>query len=157
MKTTFPLLFVVTLALSAVTAAQAQLSQSRLDAIEEAAYQKELARLQAQRAAQAADPLASPERPGRDASQHEWNNYNNAVAAWNQRTAAAQQQALANAARARQRDAIILQAEVTRRMAAKEEQKRQESEAAYQLWLQQRAVYAIEVQAQAMADLAAKK
>lgn len=38
MKTTFPLLFVVTLALSAVTAAQAQLSQSRLDAIEEAAY-----------------------------------------------------------------------------------------------------------------------
>lgn len=60
MKTTFPLLFVVTLALSAVTAAQAQLSQSRLDAIEEAAYQKELARLQAQRAAQAADPLASP-------------------------------------------------------------------------------------------------
>lgn len=145
MKNTFSFLFVVVIiALFAAPAMHAQLSQAQLDAIEEAAYQRELARLKALRVAAAYDPLASPKRPDKDAGPHEWANYENAVAAWNQRTAAAQRQAVVDAARQRQIAIAAAQAELSRRMAAREERERQEAEAAEQLRLQQRMVEAME-------------
>lgn len=151
MKTTSALLFVVVilLSLTAAPAARAQLSQAQLDAIEEAAYQKALAEIQAKRAAAAAaagavSPLAAPQRPAADAGPEAWANYNNAVAAWNQRTAAAQQKTATDAARDRQRQAALDQAESIRRRAAKEEQERLAKQAAYDRWLREREVQALE-------------
>ena len=107
--------------------------------------------------AHAYDPLASPKRPGKDAGPHEWANYENAVAAWNQRTAAAQRQAVADAARHRQIAIAAAQAELSRRMAAIEEREQREADAAYRAWMQQRRIEALELQAQALARIAAKK
>lgn len=107
--------------------------------------------------AHAYDPLASPKRPGKDAGPHEWANYENAVAAWNQRTAAAQRQAVADAARQRQIAIAAAQAELSRRIAAREEREQREADAAYRAWLQQRRLEALELQAQALARIAAAK
>ena len=107
--------------------------------------------------AHAYDPLASPKRPGKDAGPHEWANYENAVAAWNQRTAAAQRQAVVDAARQRQIAIAAAQAELSRRMAAREEREQREADAAYRAWLYERQIRAMELQAQALARIAAGK
>jgi hypothetical protein len=107
--------------------------------------------------AHAYDPLASPKRPGKDAGPHEWANYENAVAAWNQRTAAAQRQAVADAARQRQIAIAAAQAELSRRLAAREEREQREADAAYRAWLRERQIQAMKLQAQAMARIAAAK
>jgi hypothetical protein len=105
----------------------------------------------------ACDPLASPKRPGKDAGPHEWANYENAVAAWNQRTAAAQRQAVIDAARQRQIAIAAAQAELSRRLAAREEREQREADAAYRAWLRERQIQAMELQAQALARIAAAK
>jgi hypothetical protein len=97
----------------------------------------------------------APKRPSKDAGPHEWANYENAVAAWNQRTAAAQRQAVADAARQRQIAIAAAQAELSRRLAAREERERQEADAAYRAWLRERQIQAMELQAQALARIAA--
>lgn len=107
--------------------------------------------------AHAYDPLAAPKRPGKDAGPHEWANYENAVAAWNQRTAAAQRQAVADAARQRQIAIAAAQAELSRRLAAREEREQREADLAYRLWLRERQIRAMELQAQALARIAAGK
>jgi hypothetical protein len=107
--------------------------------------------------AHAYDPLASPKRPGKDAGPHEWANYENAVAAWNQRTAAAQRQAVADAARQRQIAIAAAQAELSRRLAAREEREQREADLAYRLWLRERQIQAMELQAQALARIATAK
>jgi hypothetical protein len=107
--------------------------------------------------AHAYDPLAAPKRPGKDAGPHEWANYENAVAAWNQRTAAAQRQAVIDAARQRQIAIAAAQAELSRRLAAREEREQREADAAYRAWLRERQIQAMELQAQALARIAAAK
>lgn len=107
--------------------------------------------------AHAYDPLASPKRPGKDAGPHEWANYENAVAAWNQRTTAAQRQSVADAARQRQIAIAAAQAELSRRLAAREEREQREADAAYRAWLRERQIQAMELQAQALARIAAAK
>ncbi|MEZ5386459.1 MAG: hypothetical protein R3F13_13185 [Prosthecobacter sp.] len=115
-----------------------------------AAYQAELARLNARAAQGAQDPLAAPKKPGKNAGKDEWQRYDNAVAAWNQRTETARQQQIA----AQQRRAQEFQAEVDakrrQRLAAEAEQKKAEEEAAYQRWLQRRQVQAMEALARAV-------
>jgi hypothetical protein len=107
--------------------------------------------------AHAYDPLAAPKRPGKDAGQHEWANYENAVAAWNQRTAAAQRQAVADAARQRQIAIVAAQAELSCRLAAREEREQREADATYRAWLRERQIQAMELQAQALARIATAK
>lgn len=89
-------LLLVTLSLSFHGALQAQapagLSKAETEAYN-VAYAAEMARQQAIRDATAAaapvDPLAAPVKPGPGAGKYEWNAYDNAVAAWNQRQTAA--------------------------------------------------------------------
>jgi len=146
MKTLLCLLFSLSPVLLVSTAhAQAPAGMSKIERdAYNAAYAAEMARQAGLKAVQQIDPLESPKRPGKHATAAEWSRYHNAVAAWNQRTAAAQQQKQAAAVQERQAfDAAVVRRIREQRAA---EQKRQEEAqaAAYQLWLQQRQVQALE-------------
>lgn len=123
----FTLLF-LTLSLSFHVSAFAQAPAGMSKAEAEAynvAYAAEMARLQAIRDAAAAaapvDPLAAPVKPGPGATKNDWNDYDNKLAAWNQRTSAA---AAASQNAARQQ---VLQQQATRAAEIRAIQARQQS------------------------------
>lgn len=125
--------------------AQAPAGMSKVEAdAYNAAYAAEMARLLALKPSGQADPLAAPVKPGPDATKTDWDKYDNAVSAWNQRTELARQQQIA--AQQRQRQEIAATADHLRRerLAAAAERKKAEDEAAYQRWIQLRQTLALE-------------
>ncbi len=133
------------LLLAATSHAQAPAGMSKVEAdAYNAAYAAEMARQAGLKAVRQIDPLEAPKKPGKDAGQHEWANYHNAVAAWNQRTAAAAQQKQAAAAQERQAfDAAVAQ-RLREKRAAEQKLQEEAQAAAYQRWLQERQTRALE-------------
>ena len=146
MKTSLLLLVsLLCFAFQAPLRAQAPAGMSKVEAdAYNAAYAAEMARLLALKQSGQADPLAAPVKPGPDATKTDWDKYDNAVSAWNQRTELARQQQIA--AQQRQRQALAATTDHIRRerLAAEAERKKAEDEAAYQRWIQLRQTLALE-------------
>lgn len=133
------------LLLAATSHAQAPAGMSKVEAdAYNAAYAAEMARQAGLKAVRELDPLAAPVPPGKDAGPHEWANYHNAVAAWNQRTAAAAQQKQATAAQERQAFDAAVARRIREQRAAEQKRQEEAQAAAYQRWLQERHVQALE-------------
>lgn len=145
------LLFLLTLLLALPAALNAQapagLSKAEADAYN-AAYAAEMARLKAG-GAPAVDPLAAPQKPGKNATKTDWVKYDNAVAAWNQRTTAAQQQSVARQQQQAADHRAAVAARLRENKAAAEAKEKAEAEAAYQRLLLERQTQAMEALAQA--------
>ena len=128
--------------------AQAQYSDPKIQAVYQAAYDAEMARLlQQQQASAPVVPLAAPKPPGEGASKDDWARYNNAVAAWNQRTAAAEKKAAADRQADAAYQASLVQQRIRENRAAAEDRAMADEDRRLAQQMERRTVEAMEAAA----------